>query len=124
MAGNPLTNPDWAPELADTVDRLVGRVRDNATSKAVKAVRGVVFGLVVGVTAITALVLAIIIGTRLLQQLLTIAGLFDADTSVWVSYMIMAGILFVAGVFCMRKRSAPDAAGTSSTSSGSKKHSK
>ena len=123
MAGNPLTNPNWAPELADTVDRLVGQVRDNATSKAVKVVRGVVFGLVVGVTAITALVLVVIIGTRLLQQLLTIAGLLDADTSVWVSYMVMAGILFVAGVLCMRKRSAPDAAGTTSTSSGSKKHS-
>ena len=123
MAGNPLTNPNWAPELADTVDRLVGQVRDNATSKAVKVVRGVVFGLVVGVTAITALVLVVIIGTRLLQQLLTIAGLLDADTSVWVSYMVMAGILFVAGVLCMRKRSGPDAAGTTSTSSGSKKHS-
>ena len=30
------------------------------------------------------------------------------DSSVWVSYMLMGGILFLAGLFCMRKRHTPE----------------
>ena len=27
MPGNPFTDPNWAPDLADTVERVVGKVR-------------------------------------------------------------------------------------------------
>lgn len=108
MAGNPLNDPNWAPELANLVDRYVGLVRDNVTSKAVTAVRGLVFGLVVAFTAIAALILSVILGTKLLQRVVNIGGWIDRDSSVWVSYMVMGGILFLAGLFCMRKRHTPE----------------
>lgn len=108
MAGNPLTNPNWASELADTVDRYVGKVRDTATSKVVVVVRGIVFGVVCAVVAVATFVLAIIIGTKLLQRVVNIGGAIDADSSVWVSYMVLGGILLLGGVFCMRKRHTPD----------------
>jgi len=107
MAGNPLNNPNWAPELASLVERYVGMVRDNVTGKAVKVVRGIVFGVVVAFTSIAALVLALIIGTKLLQRIVNIGGFIDRDSSVWVSYMVLGGMLFLAGLFCMRKRNTP-----------------
>jgi hypothetical protein len=107
MAGNPLNNPNWAPELANTIDRYVGMVRDKVTGKAVVAVRGIVFGVVVAFTAIAALILSLIIGTKLLQRVVNIGGAIDRDSSVWVSYMVMGGLLFVAGLVCMRKRHTP-----------------
>lgn len=107
MSGNPLTNPNWAPELADTVERVVGKVRDTATTKAVVVVRGLVFGIVCGLVGLAAFALAIILGTKLLQTLVNIGGWVDRDSSVWVSYLLMGGILLLAGAFCMRKRHSP-----------------
>ena len=40
MPGNPFTDPNWAAELADTVERVVGTVRDKATTPVVKAITG------------------------------------------------------------------------------------
>lgn len=108
MAGNPLTNPNWAPELADTVERLVGQVRDKTTSKVVVVVRALVFGLVVAFSGIVALVLTLILGTKLLQRIVNIGGWIDADSSVWVSYMVLGGIFTLFGLFCMHKRESPD----------------
>jgi hypothetical protein len=110
MAGNPLTNPNWAPELADTVERLVGTVRDTATNRVVVVVRALVFGIVIGVGAIIVLTLGIIVGLQLLQRLVNIGGWIDRDSSVWVSYLVMAGIFLLAGALLMRQRSDTDAA--------------
>ena len=104
MAGNPLTNPNWAPELANTVDRYVGMVRDKVTGKAAVAVRAIVFGIVVCFVAIATVALSIILSTKLLQRIVNIGGWLDADTSVWVSYMVIGGVLFLAGIVCMRMR--------------------
>ena len=45
MPGNPLTDPNWAPDLADQITTFIGNVRDKTTNNAIKVVRGVVFGL-------------------------------------------------------------------------------
>lgn len=108
MAGNPLNDPNWAPELANLVDRYVGLVRDNVTGKAVTAVRALVFGIIVAFTSIAAVILMVILGTKLLQRIVNIGGWIDRDSSVWVSYMVVGGILFLAGLFCMRKRRTPE----------------
>ena len=44
MPGNPFTDPNWAPDLADTVERTVGKVRTLTTDNAVKVSRALVFG--------------------------------------------------------------------------------
>jgi hypothetical protein len=104
MAGNPLTDPNWAPELADTVERLVGQVRDKTTTRVVVVVRAVVFGVIIAFSAIATIVLAIIFATKLLQTILTIGGWIDADSSVWISYAVLSGIFALGGLFCMYKR--------------------
>jgi H+/Cl- antiporter ClcA len=102
MPRNPLTDPDWAPDLAAQVERWVGLVRTTATDRVVTVVRGLVFGIILGIIALLVTTLAIILFTRLLQTALD--GVTDADSAVWLSYVIMAVVLFVAGVLLMRAR--------------------
>lgn len=105
MPGNPLTDPTWAATTADTIERVVTTVREKSTDKIVMLARGLVFGLVIAFGAVTALVLVLIITTRGLQALF---GLFlGHPTSVWLSYLVLGGILCLGGAFCMTKRHLP-----------------
>jgi hypothetical protein len=102
MPGNPLTDPNWAKNLADTIDRYVGKIRSTLTDRVVVAVRALVFGLVIAIAAPATLLLLIILGTRFLQRLIALAT--DHDSSVWISYAGI-GVLFVLlGSLMMRKR--------------------
>ena len=107
MPANPLTDPNWAAELADTVERVVGTVRDKATTPVVHITRGIVYGLLGAFLGIAAVTLLLIGMTRAIQALLDI-GLTN-ERSVYVSYLIMGGILCVAGLLVLRKRQVPDA---------------
>ena len=75
MPGNPLTDPNWAPDLADQIAEFVGNIRDKTTNNAIKAARAVVFGLLGAILGVVALVLLIIAGTRGLKEL------YDLGTS-------------------------------------------
>jgi uncharacterized RDD family membrane protein YckC len=107
MAVNPLTDPNWAPELADTVERLVGQVRDRATKPAVRAARAVVFGLLAAMLAVVAITLLLIAATRAVQSLLDLA--LDWSMAVYLSYFIVGGILCLVGLFLLARRPPPDA---------------
>jgi uncharacterized membrane protein len=106
MPGNPLTDPNWAAELADTVERVVGTVRDRATKPVVHLTRGVVFGLLAAFLGVTALTLALIGLTRGVQALLDLVVTWER--AVYLSYLIVGGILCLAGALCFRKRHSPD----------------
>jgi hypothetical protein len=107
MAGNPLTDPNWAPELADTVERLVGTVRDRATKPAVRAARAIVFGLLAAMLAVVAITLLLLAATRGLQALLDLA--LDWSMAVYLSYFIVGGILCLVGLLLLARRPPPDA---------------
>jgi hypothetical protein len=102
MPGNPLTDPNWAADLADTIDRFVGKVRSTVTDRAVYAVRAVVFGIIIAIAAPVTFALLLILGTKFVQRIVAIGT--DHDSSIWVSYMIVGGLLVLAGSFAMRKR--------------------
>ena len=107
MAANPLTDPNWAPDLADTVERLVGTVRERATKPVVHAARGVVFGVLAGILAVVAIVLLLVAAIRGLQTLLDLA--VGWPTAVYLSYFIVGGILCLAGLLLLTRRPPPDA---------------
>jgi uncharacterized BrkB/YihY/UPF0761 family membrane protein len=102
MPGNPLTDPNWAADLANTIDRYVGKVRTTVTDRAVYAVRAVVFGIVIAIAAPVTLALLLILSTKLLQRLIAIGT--DHDSSIWISYMLLGGLLVLGGSLMMRKR--------------------
>lgn len=102
MPGNPLTDPHWAPDLADTVERVVGKVRTTATDNAVKASRAVVFGVLIFLAVLVALPLLTILLLGVLRELL---GFFvDHDQAVYLSYLILGAILMIGGFVALRQR--------------------
>ena len=107
MPGNPLTDPNWAPELADTVERVVGTVREKTTDNVVKAARIIVFGLLGAMLGFIALILLVIIFTRALQALLDFA--VTPARAVYISYFIVGGICCLLGALLMKKRHSDDA---------------
>ena len=85
----------------DTVDTVVATVNDRAIRPAIVAARGIVFGIIIAVTAITVVVLFCIGFIRLT----TIAG-----HRIWASYMVL-GLLFsaVGAILYSRRGAPPDA---------------
>jgi hypothetical protein len=104
---NPLTDPNWAPDLADTVERLVGTVREKATRPAVHAARGVVFGMLAAILGLAAVVLLLVGATRGVQSLLVLG--VSWPVAVYLSYFIVGGILCAVGLFLLSRRPPPDA---------------
>jgi hypothetical protein len=106
MPGNPFTDPNWAADLADTVERVVGTVRDRTTKPLVTASRGVVFGLLAAILGVVAAILLILVATRATQALLDIW--FRHEMSVYLSYFIVGGIICLGGLFVLSKRFSND----------------
>lgn len=102
MPGNPLTDPNWAADVTDLIERTVSQVRHRTTRPIVMAARGVVFGLLAGITGIVALTLLIVALFRGLQAILEVP--LDHETAVWVSYLLVGVLLVIAGLVAMAKR--------------------
>ena len=104
MPGNPFTDSKWAPDLADSVERVVAKVRSVATDNAVKASRGIVFGILGLMALFVAAPLGIIVFTRFAQIVLSRMTRTDHATTVWLSYLITGGLLMLSGFFALAKR--------------------
>ena len=102
MPGNPLTDDNWANEVTDQITEFVGTVRQKTTDNAIVVVRGVVFGLLAAFIGFALLVMLLILATRGLQSLLYL--FLSWERAVYVSYFIVGGILSVAGLLLMSKR--------------------
>jgi hypothetical protein len=104
MAGNPLTDPDWATTTTDQVVRLVDTVKQRTTKPTVMAARGLVFGLLAVFLGLFAGTLLIIGLTRGIQAALE--PLVDQPRAVYISYFIIGGILCIIGAVLFKKRNA------------------
>ncbi len=104
MPGNPLTDPNWAPDLADQITDFIGNVRDKTTNNAIKvAARGRVRAARARSSACRRTRAAASSAARRgLQEL------YDLGTStgraVYLSYFTLGGIFTLLGVFLMTKR--------------------
>lgn len=106
MAGNPLTDPNWAAEVTKTIVSTIDKIRDRTTTPVVMLARAVVFGLLGGILSGAALVLIVIALTRGLINLLEWP--LDHDTAVWVSYAFLGSLFVLIGSICMTRRQASD----------------
>jgi uncharacterized protein YacL len=82
----------------DTIDTVVATVNDRAVRPAVVAARGIVFGVVIAVVAITVLVLFCVAFIRVT----TIAG-----HRVWASYIVLGLIFSAVGAVLYSRRGVP-----------------
>lgn len=97
-ASAPLTG-DWPAQATDAVVDLVATVRDRAITPLLTVVRAVVYGLVIVITALTAVVLLLIATIRLLD--IALPG------DVWSAYLLLGALFTVVGLILWSKRYAP-----------------
>ena len=102
MPGNPLTDPNWADDTTDTVVRLVGTVRDKATTPVVYAARALVFGVIAVFLGLFALIILLIGLTRGIQS--GLGAVVDHDRAVYISYLAVGGIFSLVGLLLFKKR--------------------
>lgn len=102
MAGNPLTDPNWADDTTEQVVKLVDNVKAKTTKPAVMIARGLVFGLLAVFLGIFALVILLVGTTRGLQVLLEL--ITTQGRSVYISYFVIGGLLTLVGAVLFKKR--------------------
>jgi hypothetical protein len=81
---------DWTTDAVDTLDQIVGTVRDKTVLPAQRATRAVVYGLLVGFFVFVA---ACMLAISLFRLLVILVG------DVWLAYLILGGIFVIAGGF-------------------------
>jgi len=98
----------WAGELSDYVIDGVGWLKARTTTRALTALRAVVYGTVVVVSVLTAFVLLIIGLVRIWNAYVPIEPL---GRRVWLGYVTIGGLFFLGGAFLLVWR-ARDGGGT------------
>jgi hypothetical protein len=96
MEGNPVA--DWTTDAVDTLENIVGTVRDRTVVPVQRATRSVVYGVLVAFFVATALVM---LGIALFRVLVVLVG------DVWLAYLILGGIFVIAGAFVWSLRNSP-----------------
>jgi translation elongation factor EF-1beta len=89
------TQDDWVANAANSIIDVVDRAKTMGTDNAVRALRGIVFGLVALVFVITAIIFAVVIMVRLADAYLPIgAGVGDAT---WAAHLFIGSLLALIG---------------------------
>ena len=105
MAQSP-AGQDWTVQATDRIESVVGTIRDKTVVPVTTVARALVYGIVVGVLSIMALVLVAIAAVRALDTYLPFHSGESHARSIWVSYGIVGGIFVLIGWLFMRKANA------------------
>jgi hypothetical protein len=97
---------DWPAQAADTIERVVGTVRDKTTGPAITVARGVVYGLFALLVGTAVAVMVAISAVRALDVYLPDAVVGEQHT--WAAHLVVGAIFSVAGMFLWSRRSADD----------------
>ena len=95
------TGGDWTVQAADTIESVVGSIRDKTAKPLTTVARGLVFGLIAGILGGAAVVLLIIGLVRALVELLPFD---DHARNVWVAEAGLGGLFLLVGLFVFAKR--------------------
>ncbi|HEX4489854.1 MAG TPA: hypothetical protein VH914_01495 [Acidimicrobiia bacterium] len=88
---------DWTTEAVDTIEKVVGAVRERTVVPAHRFTRVVVYGMFAAFAVVTALVLLVLGAFR--------GGVLVAQGEVWAVWLVLGGIFVVLGLFFWAKRS-------------------
>lgn len=88
---------DWATQATDTIDQVVGLVRDKTVVPARAASKAIVYGLLAGLFVAVAVVLLIVAFFR---------GVFIITGRVWGAYLWTGALMVLLGALCWTRRSA------------------
>lgn len=90
---------EWSAQAADAVVDAVALVRDKTTRPAQIAARGIVYGIVIAVLGVTALVLTVILLLRMYDN--WVPG------PLWIAYAALAGVFMIGGLLCFARANRP-----------------
>ena len=103
--GQPATtsepSADWTVQVADTIDSVVATVRDKTSVPLETIARGLVYGIIVAVMGVTALVLVVVAAVRGLVILVDEVLSFG---DVWLPYLVVGATFTLGGMFLWSKR--------------------
>jgi len=94
---------DWTVQAADTIESVVGTIRDKTVVPLTTVARALVYGLIAAILGVVALILLTIGALRVV--IVYLPGWF-ADRpgrSVWAADAMVGGIFTLVGLFLLRK---------------------
>jgi hypothetical protein len=91
--------PDWTTQAADTVEKVVGAVRDRTTVPLTTVARAVVYGLLAAFLGLATLVLVVV-------ALVRAVDVYTGDGRVWIAHAALGGIFTLLGLLLLRKATA------------------
>lgn len=100
---------DWPVQAADTIERVVGSVRDKTTGPAISAARWIVYGTFALIVGTAVAVLLAIGAVRAIDVYLPDAWVGEDHT--WVAHLIVGLLFSLAGMAAWSKRTATDPRG-------------
>ncbi|HUW02076.1 MAG TPA: hypothetical protein VMW08_06990 [Acidimicrobiales bacterium] len=98
----PVVPDDWPAQAAERIEDLVGTVRDKTTGPVMAAARWAVYGALMLIVGIAAIILLTTMVLRFLQSYLPFG-----DANVWVSYLILGAITTTGGLVLLGKAKQP-----------------
>jgi hypothetical protein len=105
--GSPAVNGaggDWPAQAADTIERVVGSVRDKTTGPAITIARGVVYGTFALVVGTVVAVLVAIAAVRALDNYLPDSVFGEEHT--WAAHLLVGLVFTLLGMLLWSRRSA------------------
>lgn len=101
--GNELSpEDDWPAQVAGSIERVVGTVRDRTTGPLQTLARGMVYGTFAVIIGVTAVVLVVITSVRLLDNYLPSSVFGENHT--WAAHMFVGLAFTIAGALLWRRR--------------------
>lgn len=94
------SQPDWPQQLTEAIVVKVDDVKYKTTEPATKAARGLVYGLVILILGIPALIMLLVGIVHGLNWVATDV----LNLGVWLVYLVLGLIFTFAGMFLWRKR--------------------
>jgi uncharacterized membrane protein len=92
--------PDWPQQATETIVNLVDNVKGKTTAPATKVVRAIVYGIVIALLGVPAVIMLMVGVVHLLNQISTdVLGL-----GVWLVYLVLGVIFSLAGWLMWRRR--------------------
>ena len=101
----PTANNDWIVTATDSIIGYIDKARTLGTDNAVRALRGIVFGLVAMVFGLAVLIFAVVLMVRMADAYLPIGnGVGDAT---WAAHLFIGGLLAILGFGFWANRKIP-----------------
>ena len=102
VGGAPDAGSDWPAQAADTIERVVGTVRDKTTGPAITVSRGVIYGAFATIVAVPALFMLIIGLVRIIDNYLPDAWV--GEDHMWATYLVLGVPCVIAGLILWTRR--------------------